>query len=284
MVRLQTITLLLFIINTQAKIQVSWEKTIEHSRSRREAYDSILSDPKCAEVRRSCPDVTPEDDLAVVECLQTLGTDKIRQLNEECQHIVWTHIRTLIDNQNVKDRLLPSCRNDFQNLNCKVDDAAGSYLKCLVSVKDDISNTICSEHITRLENVAFYDFKWIANFLRQCDNDIVKLGCGRLDDRESQSETILCLQNKFVNVTESCRNEVFKLAEVQADNIKLDRQLYMACAEDQMRYCRQIPPGNGRAFNCLMAHRNEKLNEKCRGHLFRRQKLIAQVCFLFFSF
>lgn len=69
---------------------------------------------------------------------------------------------------------------------------------------------------------------------------------------------------------------MLQLSELQADNIKFDHQLYLACAEDHLRYCRQYAPGSGRIFKCLMQHRNDKLTMQCQNQLLRRQKLIAE--------
>lgn len=63
---------------------------------------------------------------------------------------------------------------------------------------------------------------------------------------------------------------------MQADNIKLDQQLYIACAQDHMRYCQQFTPGTGRVFSCLLQLRSDKISPQCRKNILRREKLISQ--------
>ncbi|GJQ66994.1 hypothetical protein Trydic_g7986 [Trypoxylus dichotomus] len=92
----------------------------------------------------------------------------------------------------------------------------------------------------------------------------------------SQANTIICLQDHFSQIEGECRKELIKLTEIQADNIKLDRQLYLSCADEQMHYCRQFPPGSGKVFKCLMQHYDEHLTDKCRNHLLRRQRMISE--------
>lgn len=275
---LNFLPLSLFLYLTTASQDLSWQSSLPKIIRKRDTQNSIINDPKCYQIKTTCSHIPEGDDIAVIECLQA-DMNRIIQVSEECQHVIWTRISELIKDENVKNWLMPICNVDIRNLpDCRAsEDSSGAFLKCIVTYKDQISNKDCVELITRIENVAFYDYKWIEGFLQHCNRDIKNLNCGRLSMRDTQEETIVCLQNNFSNVSEECRSEVFKLSEIQADSIKLDRQLYMACAEDQMRYCRRFPPGNGKAFNCLLMHRNEHLSEKCREHLLRRQKLISHV-------
>ncbi|XP_017773865.1 PREDICTED: Golgi apparatus protein 1 [Nicrophorus vespilloides] len=277
MVEVQIPFLLLSILMLSAKASehlASWDKSL--IRDRREVHSSIVDDSQCAEVKRLCPDLSENEDILVLECLQSLNPNVLAKLNDNCQHVVWEHTRNIIKDDNVRDFLLPSCKSELDQMNCQVE-SSGLYLKCIVNNRADIKSSDCVQAVIRLENVAFYDYRWIANFLNHCDKAIKVHQCGRIDhDRLSQSETIVCLQNKFSEIEEECKKEVLKLSEIQADSIKLDRQLYMACAEDQMRYCRQFAPGSGRVFNCLLQYKIDKLSEQCQIHIVRRQKLISQ--------
>lgn len=299
MAKLTTICLLLCISTVLCSdLQVSWKNSVLKNRVRRdESRDkSIFEEAECIPYRSYCN--VENDDISILECLLALHPDNLQRFDNKCQNIIWSHITSLLDNKKVKEVLYPVCSNVFRTLDCKFNEGSVTSLKCIVGKKDSIDNTECLTLVNKLENVAFYDFRFISEFLQDCSNDIDKLKCGRLDHNGlSNSNTIVCLQNNFYNVTEQCRTEVLKLAEIQSDNIKLDRQLYLSCAEDQMRYCRQFAPGSGRVFKCLMDHRQEILTDKCLEHLLRRQKLISEVrrlfiiylhikfsCCLFFNF
>ncbi|RZC42697.1 Golgi apparatus protein 1 [Asbolus verrucosus] len=247
------------------------------SRDKKDAIKSIVDEPKCGEIKSICNNLSENDDILILECLQSLNPSRLLGLNEDCQHVVWKHVRELIQNERVKDILFPYCSNDLNRLNCNINTGEGEYLKCIVSNKEDIQNNDCNSMVLRLENVAFQDLRWISSFLQHCEEDISNLNCGRIDPHGlTQSHTITCLQNNILNVKDECKREVFKLSELQADNIKLDRQLYMACVEDHRRYCQQFPAGSGRVFTCLMEQPQDRLTIECHKQLLRRQKLISQ--------
>lgn len=246
-----------------------------HVRWKRSAIgrSSILDDPKCAEVKSICPNLSENDDILIMECLQSLSPSV--SLDNDCQSVVWNHVTDLIKNERVKEILEVSC-TDLKRLPCDVKSADREYLKCIVLNKEQLQNNECVKMVLRLENVAFQDYKWISSFLQHCSYDINRLGCAKFDPHTStQLKTLNCLQDHILDVQDNCKPEVFKLSELQGDNIKLDRQLYQACIEDQRRYCQQFPPGSGRAFSCL-AEQPERLTNECHKQLLRRQKLIAQ--------
>ena len=240
------------------------------------ASKTIIDEQACSIVRQTCTGLQANDDILILECLES-DPNFISRISAACQHIIWTHINQVIDNENVKSRLMPVCKNYTENFDCPVDKSTGSYLKCMLSKKDDISSRDCVDFLLRIENVAFLDYRWISSFIEHCDTAISDFKCGRIErDRLSQGETIECLQTHFSEIDGECHREILKLSEIQSDNIKLDRQLYMACAEDQMKYCRQYSPGSGRVFKCLMQHYQEEITAKCKRHLLRRQKLISE--------
>lgn len=214
---------------------------------------SIVDEPACDEVRRICGSLSENNDFLVLECVQSLDPASMARINTNCQNIIWQHTRELIDNRNVKGLLDGACQHDLERFKCSEGTPAGGYLKCVVSNREEIQNAACISLVLRLENIAFSDYQWIQSFLEHCEADVKALNCGRLDvDSLGQSSTLVCLQTHQNAIQDTCRREVLKLSEIQADNIKLDRQLYKDCAEDHMRYCQQFTPGTGRVFTCLL--------------------------------
>lgn len=239
---------------------------------------SIVEEPDCEEVKQLCGHLSENTDFLVLECLQSLDPPSLSKINKNCQHIIWTHTEALINNENVKKILSTPCRSDLELSKCQTDTSTGGYLKCVANNKEDISNERCISLILRLENIAFSDYRWIDSFLEDCKEDIDNLQCGRIDPHSfGQSKTLLCLQNHHQNIIkDACKKEILRLSEIQADNIKLDHQLYSDCAQDHQRYCEQFEPGSGRVFSCLLQLRQEKISPQCKSSLLRRQKLIAQ--------
>jgi Golgi apparatus protein 1 len=246
------------------------------SRHKRDAPKSIVDDPACGEVKVICNNLSENDDILILECLQSLNPARLSTLKYECQNVVWKHTSELIKNDRVRDFLSRYCSNDLPLLNCDTS-VEGEYLKCIVNNKDKVQSGNCNSVILRLENVAFQDYRWISNFLQHCKEDIDSLQCGRIDGPSwNQFQTVTCLQTNILNVRDDCKREVFKLSELQAESIKLDRQLYMACVEDHRRYCQQLPVGSGRVFTCLMEQPQDRLTSECHKQLVKRQKLISQ--------
>lgn len=238
---------------------------------------SILDEPVCDEVVKLCGSLSENNDFLVLECIQSLHPASLNRINTTCQNVIWQHTLDLINNQNVKNLLYGVCQADLNRFKCEVDAAAGAYLKCVVNNREEIQNTSCINLVLRLENIVFSDYRYIQNFLEHCESDVHKLNCGRLDgDSLGQASTIACLQTHQNVIQETCKNELLRLAEIQAENIKLDRQLYADCADDHLRYCQDFTPGSGRVFTCLFQLRQDKLRPQCKKSLLRRQKLIAQ--------
>ena len=65
------------------------------------------------------------------------------------------------------------------------------------------------------------------------------------------------MQNKAERLSKSCLQSIFNVSESQAEDFRLDRQLYYACMEDKDRLCRNVPPGEGQVYRCLMRHQND---------------------------
>jgi golgi apparatus protein 1 len=66
------------------------------------------------------------------------------------------------------------------------------------------------------------------------------------------------------------------VSEQQADDVKLDRQLFIACAADLNKLCTNIPSGSGQAYKCLMNHRLDRLMSRAVSHiLIENQKIIS---------
>lgn len=115
--------------------------------------------------------------------------------------------------------------------------------------------------------------------ITECENDIEKFKCGRIlqSSRDiSQGQMLDCLQEHVDELEKPCKKRIFHISEIQGDNIKLDRQLYLACTQDHIKFCGTIRPGTGQVYKCLMQHKTDRsMTKQCRDQLTRREKLIA---------
>ena len=169
------------------------------------------------------------------------------------------------------------CHDGLDSLKCPLN-SPGSYLTCLVEHRIQISDLQCSDFIQRLEWIV-NDFRIIVtSFVPDCQNDVNKFQCGRIQPYKDilQGQTLACLQQHVNKLEPACRKQILHVAETQADNIKLDRQLYLACLQDHIKFCPNIRPGSGQVYKCLMQHKMDRsMTRACQEQLVRREKLIA---------
>lgn len=76
----------------------------------------------------------------------------------------------------------------------------------------------------------------------------------------SQGLTLMCLQQHLdQGLAAECKKQVLHLSQVQADNIKFNRQLYLACNLELNKFCATDTVGLGQAYECLMQHKFDTL-------------------------
>lgn len=240
--------------------------------------ENLIDEPKCPEIGKWCRDVG-RDDLTVLECLQSLNPKDLGSLKRECQTVIWQHTNQIIEDGNVRTFLEKSCRDDVGSFSCPMTTERVNYFSCVLERREEIKSDSCLKDIQRLESVAFFDLRWVSQFLQICSSDLERLHCN-VKEVSAQvvfnGQMLMCLQGGLESLNSKCRKQVLKLTEIQADNIKLDPELYYACAADRLRFCRDYHPGTGLVFKCLMQHRSDKMTGNCREQLYKRQTLIAQ--------
>lgn len=188
-----------------------------------------------------------------------------------------------MNDNNIHELMVKSCSKDLNAIPayCHPDpnkEYSGKYLSCVLDNRDVIKDPICKGQLARIETVAFSDFRLIPKFLHSCSADIEKSECGRLtskNSKSSQGEVISCLQTNSATVSDACKKEIYRVSELQADNIKFDRQLYLFCSEDVKTFCGDLR--GYEVYKCLQKNKNSpKMSAKCEGQLNRRSSLIAQ--------
>ena len=140
---------------------------------------------------------------------------------------------------------------------------SGFRLGCLIEHKENITLASCRSFLNRVASLVFSDYRLMGNFLSRCQTDIDTTKCGRLSegkvitvalaffpnisctlldcifsspqDDHSQGQTVECLESKISDVTDECKTEILRIAELQADDYHLNRPLYFACRDDRER-------------------------------------------------
>ncbi|XP_011302233.1 Golgi apparatus protein 1 [Fopius arisanus] len=241
----------------------------------------FIEDKKCRDsFERLCGVIdNNNDDLFILQCVQTFKTNEAYMIDEDCQHLIWKHIVNITENENIEQLTRKECGEEIDDLQCQSKNKEpGTYLACLIEKRENVKNAQCSEFIQRLEFVAFSDFRIITPMVTDCQQDINSFKCGRIQPHRdvSQGQMLSCLQAHVDKLEPKCRKRIFKISEIQSDNIKLDRQLFLACMQDHIKFCPNIRPGSGQVYKCLMQHKLDRtMSKQCQDQLARREKLIA---------
>lgn len=254
---------------------------MENRNKRSALRKRLIEEDDCtAEIKRLCGNLpSNSDDLFVLECVQSFKENQLTNINTKCQHVIWQHMVDLISDDNLQELTHHACGTDLTGLECKATGGTGVLLACMIDHRENIKSVPCQAFIQRMEWVAFSDFRIITHFTHDCLKDIERTECGRMQAEKSlsQGQTLVCLQEHVDTLEPACLKQVLHLSELQADDVKLDRQLYLDCTDDHLRFCPDVAPGSGKVYKCLMQHKMDRtMSSKCQEHLTRRQKLIAQ--------
>ncbi|XP_076374077.1 Golgi apparatus protein 1 [Tachypleus tridentatus] len=244
-----------------------------------------LADRKecAADIRRLCDRSILNNDYAVIECLQNDKAQEDTDLTAECHHVVWNFKRNItLDNRFSSEAKRKCPKLLAENPQCQeFHMIRGHMLSCLIDHIDNATETDCHYFLNKMEIIIFSDYRLIYKFAEACDKDIQKLKCGRLESNSdaihSQGETIECLSRETDKLSSDCQHEIYRIAELQAEDFHLDRPLFFACREDRERFCEKVTSGDGRVYRCLMRHKTERdMSKECRKKLFQREKMIVQ--------
>ncbi|KAE9535287.1 hypothetical protein AGLY_008020 [Aphis glycines] len=243
---------------------------------RASAVDSLLAEPSCVDylkLRCANAGTAAVSKLDILECIQ-LYEDS--DFSGNCPKAIWTHLKKFMAKENLRAVLWPKCRYEIEKLNCERDK---NWFGCIVDKKQGIRNNDCLHLIMRIENIAFSDFRLITNFSNSCQDDINKFHCYNISvtDTLYRGRVLECLQSNIDKLSpKQCLPLVYKLSEWQADNIKFDYSLHMACLKDKEKLCADIPTGSGLVYNCLAGHIGSgQMSLPCQNQLWRREKLIS---------
>ncbi|XP_062582222.1 Golgi apparatus protein 1-like isoform X2 [Saccostrea cucullata] len=257
----------------QRKQPVAGKPTAFRLSESRECADDII---------KHCNPKIYKNNFAILDCLQ-YDTKIMEDLSEVCQHFLWKYKLNLTQDDRFDYAAGEVCKQELsQNKECsELGKGKGLIIPCLV---DNIVNITgnCRTYLEKMARIVFSDYRLIYHFVDQCGKDITQFSCGRVapldeNDVHSQGKTLECLADKIGDLADGCRKQLLRVAELQADDYHLDRQLYYACREDREHLCDEVPAGGGKIYECLFKHKfNEKMSPKCKQMLTVRQQLIAQ--------
>jgi hypothetical protein len=101
------------------------------------------------------------------------------ELNEKCQHYVWSHTVKLLEDSSIKEATDRACAEELGDQLAKCN-GAESALGCLLEHKDDLTSVPCKAFIQKIGYIAFSDYRLLPKLNGKCQEDIDKHKCGRL--------------------------------------------------------------------------------------------------------
>ncbi|KAK9511032.1 hypothetical protein O3M35_005681 [Rhynocoris fuscipes] len=228
---------------------------------------------ECKNIDKICPQIL-KNELDILECVHFSDSPSTELLGEKCQNEVWTYAANLLQYKNMQDLLEPYCRTDMQTLTCKFRDRPGALLKCFIDNINDIKTKECANFVQRLRFLTFLDARALKLFIEECNDDVNRYSCALGKNSEM---TLSCLQRHLLKLQKPCQMQVLHLSELQAENIKYDRQLFMKCGSERHQFCKDVTVGSGQVYECLLQHKDEPgMSSQCSNELLRHEQLIAQ--------
>ncbi|CAI5443373.1 unnamed protein product [Caenorhabditis angaria] len=252
--------------------------------------------------RKSKPDVDLTSDMSILECLQDAGQSESETLSEQCERLVWDFKVKLTQDDRFLTAAKQYCEEELKGNSamswCVSLTQQGYALSCLIDFLPNITATTkCHAFLSRTERLAFSDFRLVGPFITKCKSVLDQFGCNTLTPNaahkgvrvaHTQGMALECILDKVVKNAKSqadalailgddCKHEVLRLAEMQADDFHLDRPLFFACRQDREKYCKDVPSGQGKVFECLIMHRNDQfMDAQCANLLAERAYLMGR--------
>ncbi|KAK0393485.1 hypothetical protein QR680_000235 [Steinernema hermaphroditum] len=272
-------------------------KAMIFDREKVELVDNTLDDELqriCkVDIDKHCHNQNGEGDN-VLDCLS--NTKIVRQLRKPCLKIVKVRMSERARDVRLRPGLLQACMDDakehcpddFHKINSKQYQQKlleGVVVGCLREKFAQMRGSIhlqqqCKDEITKVIVESEFDIQLDPMLYKACKNTIPK-HCGEQVMKSGGNfQTVLdCLKADFFTgaITDrDCAKQVARRTQEALVDIQLDPALHEACANDLVKYCRDVPPGQSRQITCLMdvmEVNRLKMEDNCKNKLTERRQL-----------
>lgn len=125
----------------------------------------------------------------------------------------------------------------------------GKVINCLkTKFREGKLNKQCEDRMTEVLHEQALNYRLNPLLQSVCKSEIEIL-CKPNDEIEERGEVEECLKVAFVNhriISQGCKIEVALLIQESKADIQVDPLLQQACTVDLLKYCSNVPSGNGR--------------------------------------
>ncbi|CAJ0931783.1 unnamed protein product, partial [Mesorhabditis belari] len=242
-----------------------------------------------------------KSDISIIECLQDAGQKETGTLTKACETLVWDFKKRLTQDERFLGAAKQYCEKEMKErpamAHCAQETEPGYALSCMIEFVANVTQeSQCYQFLFRTERLAFSDFRLVAPFIKKCESELKSFNCQVMTPDKAhkgvavphtQGMALECLiqqlvkegnkQGGPVQIGDTCKHEVMRLAEMQADDFHLDRPLFFACRQDREKFCRDVPAGQGKVFECLIVNRNKaEMQPECSKILVERAQLMGR--------
>ncbi|VDI80723.1 golgi apparatus protein 1 [Mytilus galloprovincialis] len=245
----------------------------------------LSEQPECREdIKKFCNPKIADNNFEVIDCLQS--DEKIAdEVSIDCQHLLWNYKKNLTKDDRFEMVANDVCKEDLPRMDeCnQLPKGSGQIIPCLVDNYQSVQVKECKRYLEKMSKIVFSDYTLIYKFADACHDDIQRFTCGRLETAEKedsvhrQGAVLECLVRNITKLSQHCKHQLLRVAELQSDDYHMDRPLYYACRDAREHFCPKTPAGNGRVYECLFKNKMDPaMPLQCKEKLQRRQREIAE--------
>eukprot|EP00750_Incisomonas_marina_P010210 INCI16250.5.p1 GENE.INCI16250.5~~INCI16250.5.p1 ORF type:complete len:1320 (-),score=222.73 INCI16250.5:1709-5668(-) len=162
--------------------------------------------------------------------------------------------------------LVAACREHIGS-NCQ-SYRSSEVLTCLVGLPKSIITDQCAANVKKHEvMVAKFD-ALDPELHRACHSEMPQFcsAVAKLSPlKRPEGAMVDCLVSKFDRIGRGpCKDEIFRIMQVRAQDTDLDPLLAAACSGDIDTFCKTVPRSDGLVHECLRDHFDELAEDECR--------------------
>lgn len=254
--------------NHQTKIKSEACKTAVAFQIRAQAsdirLDSAVSEACKGDLAQFCSGVSSEGVGELQQCLR----DHFSTLSKACFEAEFTATMRAVMTFDIRAQpaLVAACREHI-GTSCQ-SYRSSEVLTCLVGLPKTVMTDQCAASVKKHETMVAKFDALDPELHRACHAEMPQL-CAAVAEssplKRPEGAMVDCLVGKFDRIGRGpCKDEVFRIMQIRAQDTDLDPLLATACSGDIDTFCQSVPRSDGLVHECLRDHFDELAEDECR--------------------
>mmetsp|Transcript_96994 Transcript_96994/g.277531 ORF Transcript_96994/g.277531 Transcript_96994/m.277531 type:complete len:1109 (-) Transcript_96994:154-3480(-) len=231
---------------------------------------------KCKEdIQTSCKKIRPGEGR-LHNCLKSKynSKDPAETLTDTCKAAVFQSKIEKSEDIRLDVAAKSKCESEIEKFCSNTKFGEARIQKCLYDSrrKDGFGDDCKAEIQSKITNAAS-DYRLDWKVKTKCLSDITAI-CPEekkvADSSFFESGVVIsCMKKSLGKIKDkTCRNEIVRVAGVQAEHISANKPAMNACSADITRFCPTVKKGEGKLQSCLRSHL-QQLSDPCRAQEFK---------------